>query len=87
MRVRLDSGEEATALRYAEGIMALRSPRAFAPGSPIGLSFVVDGATRALEGRTVGSKRLDDTAFEVRFRLVNLRKADRETLVAELGGA
>lgn len=85
MKVRLQSGEEALALRYADGTMALRSPKAFAPGSPIHLSFVVGDASRTLEGRTIGSKRLDEAAFEVRLRLVNLRRAEREALVAALG--
>ena len=60
------------------------SPRAFAPGSPIRFALVLPDEARPLEGRALGSKRVDNDHFEVRLRFVNLRRADRELLLREL---
>jgi len=84
VKVRLDGGEPGEAKSFDAGILTLLSPRAFAPGSPIRFSFAVDGVERRLEGRTLGSKRVDDLQFEVRLRFVNLRRADRALLLQEL---
>lgn len=85
MRVRLETGEEGTAIRLDGHVLVLVSPRAFAPGSPIRFSVVAENENRKLEGRTIGSKRMDAGPFEVRLRLVNLRRVDRELLLKELG--
>ena len=53
-------------------VATLLSPRAFAPGSPIRLRVEQDGEERALEGRTIGSKRVHGERYEVRLRFVNL---------------
>lgn len=84
MRARLESGEEARAIRVEKDVLTLWSPRAFAPGSPIRLSVSVEDRRRGLEGRTIHSKRIEGELFEVRLRLVNLRRSDREILVREL---
>jgi hypothetical protein len=81
LRIRLESGEEARAVRVDGQVLVVRSPRAYAPGSPISFSIETSEEERALEGRTIGSKRLEDGEFEVRMRLVNLRRADRERLL------
>jgi hypothetical protein len=80
----LDSGEVVEARSFDAGILTLLSPRAFAPGSPIRFSFVEEGLERPFEGRTLGSKRVDDLRFEVKMRFVNLRRADRALLHREL---
>ena len=85
MKVGLDSGEEGRAERLDGNVLTLLSPRAFAPGSPIRFSVVRNDGSLSLEGRTIGSKRIDPHHFEVRMRLVNLRRADRELLIRELG--
>ena len=87
MEVRLETGERAEAQRFDGASLTLRSPRAFAPGSPIRFSLTDDGEaeSRSFEGRTIGSKRVDDTHFEVRLRLVNLRREHRELLARKLG--
>ena len=80
MKVRLDSGEDADARNFDGVVLTVLSPRAFAPGAPIRFSTTTNGDARNFEGRAIGSKRVDDTHFEVRLRLVNLRRADRELL-------
>ena len=84
MEVRFDSGEEARATAVDGNVLTLLSARAFAPGSPIRFSLALDGEWRRFEGRTIGSKRADNSQFEVRLRLVNLRRAERELLLREL---
>jgi len=80
VKVRLDSGEDADARNFDGVVLTVLSPRAFAPGAPIRFSTTTNGDARNFEGRAIGSKRVDDTHFEVRLRLVNLRRADRELL-------
>jgi len=86
VKVRLESGEEAEARTLDGNVLTLRSPRAFAPGSPIRFSVTLDDQDpRSFEGRALGSKRTDDEGFDVRMRFVNLRRGDRERLAARLG--
>lgn len=80
MKLRLDTGEAAVALRFDGTFLTLRSPRAYAPGSPIRFTTCSDHGDRRMEGRALGSKRVDDAQFEVRIRFVNLRRADRGLL-------
>ena len=85
MKVLLDSGEDAEARDFDGAVLTLSSPRAFAPGAPIRFSATTDSETRNFEGRTIGTKRIDQTHFEVRLRLVNLRRPDRDLLTTHLG--
>jgi len=80
VKIRLDSGEEAEARAFDGTLLTLWSPRAFAPGAPIRFTAATEGEARHFEGRTIGSKRVDDAGFEVRLRFVNLRREDRELL-------
>lgn len=66
-------------------MLVLVSPRAFAPGAPISFSLDGSGLGHVFEGRTIGSRRLDEGGFEVRMRFVNLRRADRDRLLQALG--
>ncbi|MGD8318270.1 MAG: PilZ domain-containing protein [Myxococcales bacterium] len=85
MKVRLESGQEAEAQTLDGNVLTLRSPLAFAPGSPIRFRVALDDEDRrSFEGRTLGSKRTHDGGFEVRLRFVNLRRGDRERLAAHL---
>ena len=85
MKVALKSGEDAELEAIDGNIATMKSPQAFAPGSPIRFSVSLEAGTRPLEARTVGSRRTDETHFEVRMRFVNLRREDREALLKELG--
>ena len=84
MKIRLESGEEAEAQAFDGNVLNLWSPRAFAPGSPIRFVATVNDEERSLEGRAIASKRIDDSHFEVRMRLVNLRRGDRELLLTQI---
>jgi hypothetical protein len=84
VKIRLDSGEEAEATAFDGNLLTLRSPRAFAPGAPIRFK-TADESARPFEGRSIGSKRIDDQRFKVRMRFVNLRRSDRELLIQGLG--
>lgn len=81
MKVRLQSGEVARAIRMDGQVLVLLSPRAYAPGAPISFSIESAESGAAFEGRTIGSRRQADGTFEVKVRLVNLRRADRDRLV------
>ena len=83
MKLRLDSGEDAHPIRFDGNLLILHSPRAYAPGAPIRFALVLE-EDHPVEGRTIGSKRIDDGVFEVRLRFVNLRRADRELLTQAL---
>jgi hypothetical protein len=85
MKLCLESGEEAEARTFDGSLLTIWSPRAFAPGSPIRFTATIDNGVRPFEGRAIGSKRVDETHFEVRMRFVNLRRDDREHLTARLG--
>lgn len=69
------------ALEHVDGsVVRLRAPKAFPPGQPLAFAIPTAGAELRLEARSIGSKRREDGAFEVRARLVNLRKEAREAL-------
>ena len=75
------AGAWSGALEKLDGTqLLLRSPKAFPPGQP--LELLVDAGTErvALSARAIGSKRRDADWFELRVRLVNLRKDAREAL-------
>ena len=84
MKVRFDTGDEAEATSFDGNVLTLLSPRAFAPGAPIRFSAAGGQEAPSFEGRTIGSKRVDEHRFEVRMRFVNLRRAERNVLLREL---
>jgi hypothetical protein len=85
VKLRLDNGEEVTAVSFDGNLLTLHSPQPYAPGAPIKLTLLLEEEARPLEGRTIGSKRIEEGAFEVRLRFVNLRRADRELLTESVG--
>lgn len=85
MDVVLESGERGALVSFDGAVLLLRSPKAFAPGSPIGFRTNAADEPRGFEGRTIGSKRVDEGVFEVRLRPINLRRADRAFLLEQLG--
>ena len=72
----------------------LRSPRAFAPGTPVVLSAAVgdgDGGdsgerTVVLPAKTIGSKRDADGSFLVDMKLISVSKEIRQRLERTLAG-
>ena len=74
-------GELEGALEHVEGLVVrLRAPKAFPPGQPLAFTLQCAGTELRYEARSIGSKRRDDGAFELRARLINLRKEAREAL-------
>ncbi|MBX3274149.1 MAG: hypothetical protein KF729_28035 [Sandaracinaceae bacterium] len=69
-----------------EEVLACALDRAFAPGAPIELALSAGEAALALRGKAIGSKRRLDGRFDVRVRLVSLRREDREALSRALRG-
>ena len=80
--VRIAGAHDGAILELAGLQMRLRSPKAFPPGQPLALQLSPDVQ---LEARAIGSKRLDESSFELRVRLINLRKDAREALERALG--
>jgi len=80
----LPGGERGEVMGLEGERMLVVSPRAFAPGAPLRLVLHLPDGELAVEGRTVGSRRRPDQAFDVRLRLVNVKRADRERLAALL---
>lgn len=80
-------GQDATLRHFAGETLRFEGPRALAPGAPVLLEVARPEGPLTIEGRSLGSRRLapDATSFEIRARLVNMRKADREWLAAALG--
>jgi hypothetical protein len=72
---------------FAAGIITLVASRAYAPGAPLTFEVVLDPTSELrLAGKTVGSKRRPDGRFEVRVRLTNLRRSERDALATFLRG-
>jgi len=82
--VRIAGAHDGELLELAGLQLRLRSPKAFPPGQPLTLQLAPDVT---LEARTIGSKRLDEVSFELRVRLINMRKETREALERALAGS
>jgi hypothetical protein len=67
--------------------LVARVSKAFAPGTPFHGSVALEGGPLAIEGRANGSKRTSEGAYELRARIVNLRREDRLRLEAASRGA
>jgi hypothetical protein len=80
--VRIAGAHDGGVLELTGLQLRLRSPKAFPPGQPLSLQLSPE---LVLEARTIGSKRLDEESFELRVRLINLRKDAREALLRALG--
>jgi hypothetical protein len=77
------SGE---AVDFDGKVLSARAPRAFAPGMPLQMiACPSSDSPLRLQGKSIGSRRSAEGPFEVRIRLVNLRRADRERLESLLG--
>ena len=61
-------------------LLVILSPRPYAPGQPLSGALSIDGTDIPIEARTVDCKRQPDGRFEVRTRVVNLRKEHRASL-------
>lgn len=74
-------GEQLGTLLAREGLLlTLVSPKAYPPGQPLSLTLSLPAGPLALEGRSLGSKKREPTGYELRVRLLNLRRETREAL-------
>ncbi len=80
--------DDATLVRFEKETLWFEGARALAPGAPLVLVVQRDeGGELSLEGRSLGSRKpsKDAERFEIRARLVNLKRSDREWLATSLG--
>ena len=68
------------ALSFDGQFLTIRLPGAFAPGQPLVVKFPDSGSPIRLEGRSVGSKRVDEENFEIRLRLISPRREHQPIL-------
>lgn len=81
MSAAVEAGEaRGEALRFEGEVLHVVLDRAFAPGKPTELTLTVEGEARSLRGKALGSKRREDGRFDVRLRMLSLRKAERAAL-------
>jgi hypothetical protein len=69
-------GPEVTLTAIEAERVSFACARPFAPGEPLVLRL----ESRRFDAKAIGSKRREDGAFDVRARLVNLRRDDRAWL-------
>lgn len=86
MRVTLAAGGEGRADAIEGELLACVFSRAFAPGAPVDLEVRLPERVVPLRGKSLGSKKRADGSFEVRLRLISLRREDREALRSGLQG-
>lgn len=83
IEVVLPSGAKASAVEWKPDVLSLVCPNAFAPGQPLELKAqTAAGDTIALVGKSGGSKKRADGAFDVKLRLHSLRREQRAWLDA-----
>ena len=72
------AGAPAELVQFDREFLEMISEVPLAPGTPT----AIEVENMALQGKSQGSKRLDDGRYRVRFRLINLRREHRERLKA-----
>ena len=72
------AGEPGELVSFAGEFLEAISSVPLAPGTPTSIEV----EDMVLQGKSQGSKRIDDGRFRVRFRLVNLRREHRDRLRA-----
>jgi hypothetical protein len=85
--VTLFDGAPATVVEYAASQLAMICSAAYLPGKPITLRGQCEGTELALHGKSAGSKLRTDGRYDVKLRLVSLRRGDRERLQALFSAA
>lgn len=78
--VTLADGAPAAVVEYSAGQLSLICAAAYPPGKPISLRGPCDGSELELHGKSAGSKLRSDARFDVKLRLVSLRRTDRQRL-------
>ncbi len=85
LTLRFEEGGEGEVTTLSGNILTAVAPSAFPPGKPMSFSVVLaENEVLALEGRSLGSRRRPDGRFDLRMRLVNLRREARDRLTLAL---
>ena len=77
---KFSTGQEGEVLGYDHPVLRFVSPIAFSPGKPMTFRLVSAHGELDMQGKSIGSKRRTDNRFDVRVRVVNLRRTERELL-------
>ena len=86
LTLRFEEGAEGEVTGLSDNILTAVAPSAFPPGRPMSFSVVLaEDEVLALEGRSLGSRKRSDGRFDMRMRLVNLRREARDRLTQALG--
>jgi hypothetical protein len=75
-----ENGEALDVVEFDGLLATVHSARPFAPGQPLTLVVALEPAFVA-EARTVAAKRLPEGPFEVRVRLISLKREERQRLL------
>jgi hypothetical protein len=80
--VRLDDGSAARAVALSGEVLLLHAERPYPPGKPVAFQLLPgEGEALELQGKSAGSKRREDGRFEVRIKLLSLRREQRARLL------
>ena len=82
MRVLYDNGVEGVFVDWRDHLLTLTCSIAYAPGAPLRATLAMPGGDLGIQSRVIGSKKRDDGLFNVRMRMINLRREDRARLDA-----
>jgi len=77
---RYPGGGQGRALSYANLVLAVVAPQAYAPGQPLTLEVCIGESWLSLGGKSQGSRARVDGGFDVKLRLTNLRREARLAL-------
>lgn len=85
--LRFTDGEEGHVVALDGEILEIRASGSHPPGQPVEVVLDLSGGALSLKAKSRGSRRIDDETFEVRLRLVELRKRERARIDAALANA
>jgi hypothetical protein len=80
LKITLAEGTQALAVNYAENVLHLVCVAAYPPGKPLTLRADTGVELLDLQGKSAGSKLRTDGRYDVKLRLVSLRRDERIAL-------
>ncbi|HJL18028.1 MAG TPA: hypothetical protein RMH99_20360 [Sandaracinaceae bacterium LLY-WYZ-13_1] len=78
--ITLERGGDGEVVALEGEVLRAVLSRAFAPGAPVGMTVDAGDETVPVSAKTIRSVKRDDGRFDVRLRLVNLRREHRAAL-------
>ncbi len=85
--IRFTSGEEGVAVALDGLMLAVVSSGAHAPGRPVELQLALPDGALVVRAKSRGSRRREDSRFDVTLRLVTLRREQHARLAAAFAPA